>query len=73
MMQKRTFITNVLKKGHRSWYNYKETKEIEYFQSKHIKDIKTSVLFVNNQPNLVTLDYEMDVSDVYPELEDSYK
>lgn len=43
------------------------------FQSKHIKDIKTSVLYVNNQANLVTLDYEMDVSEVYPELEAEHK
>ncbi len=53
--------------------NWWKAIEIKYFQSKHIKDIKTSVLYVNNQPNLVTLDYEMDVSDVYPELEDSHK
>ena len=33
-------------------------------QSKHIKSIKTSVLHVNGKPNLVTLDYEMDVSGV---------
>lgn len=52
-------------------HGYASQKNI-YYNSKHIKDIKTSVLFVNNQPNLVTLDYEMDVSDVYPELEDSY-
>ena len=35
------------------------------FQSQHIVDIKTSVLYVNNTPNLITLDYEMDVSDLY--------
>jgi len=46
---------------------------IDQFQSQHIKDIKTSVLYVNNQPNLVTLDYEMDVSEVYPELEAEHK
>ena len=34
-------------------------------QSKHIVDIKTSVLYVNNVANLITLDYEMDVSDLY--------
>jgi len=36
-----------------------------YYNSHHIKDVKTSVLYVNNQPNLVTLDYEMDVSSIY--------
>ena len=46
---------------------------ITHIQSQHIKDIKTSVLYVNNQANLVTLDYEMDVSDVYPELEAEQK
>jgi hypothetical protein len=30
-------------------------------------------LYVNNQASLVTLDYEMDVSEVYPELEDGHK
>lgn len=36
-----------------------------YYNSKHIKDIKTSILYVNNHPNLITLDYEMDVSTLY--------
>jgi len=36
-----------------------------YYNSQHIVDIKTSVLYVNNTPNLITLDYEMDVSDLY--------
>ena len=40
------------------------------FQSSHIKDIKTSVLYVNNQANLVTLDYEMDVSSIYGDRND---
>ena len=31
-------------------------------QSKHTKSIKTSILHVNGKPNLVTSDYEMDVS-----------
>ena len=35
------------------------------FKSEHIVDIKTSVLYVNNAPNLITLDYEMDVSELY--------
>jgi len=41
-----------------------------YYNSSHIKDIKTSVLYVNNQANLVTLDYEMDVSSIYGERND---
>lgn len=32
-----------------------------YYNSNHINDIKTSVLYVNNKPNLITLDYFMDV------------
>ena len=32
-----------------------------YYNSSHINDIKTSVLYVNNKPNLITLDYFMDV------------
>ncbi|XP_023340081.1 glycine N-methyltransferase [Eurytemora carolleeae] len=32
-----------------------------YYNSTHIKDIKTSVLHVNNRPNLITLDYFMNV------------
>ncbi|KAK3882098.1 hypothetical protein Pcinc_013505 [Petrolisthes cinctipes] len=34
-----------------------------YYNSDHIQDIKTSVLYVNGRPSLVTLDYQMDVSD----------
>lgn len=30
-------------------------------QSEHIVDIKTSVLYVNGMPSLVTLDYLMDI------------
>ena len=40
---------------------------ILYLQSKHIQGIKTSVLYVNNQPNLITLDYNMEVSEIFPE------
>ena len=36
-----------------------------YYNSSHIKDIKTSVLYVNNQPNLITLDYFMNVDEKY--------
>ena len=36
-------------------------------QSKHIQGIKTSVLYVNNQPNMITLDYQMEVSEIFPE------
>jgi len=42
------------------------TKNI-YYSSKHIQGIKTSVLYVNNQPNLITLDYKMEVSEIFPE------
>ena len=36
-----------------------------YYNSSHIKDIKTSVLYVNNKPNLITLDYFMNVEEKY--------
>jgi len=42
------------------------TKNI-YYSSKHIQGIKTSVLYVNNQPNMITLDYQMEVSEIFPE------
>ena len=32
-----------------------------YYNSSHIQDIKTSVLYVNNKANLITLDYFMEV------------
>lgn len=32
-----------------------------YYNSKHISKINTSVLYVNNKPDIITLDYEMDV------------
>jgi len=35
-----------------------------YYNSSHIKDIKTSVLYVNNRPNLITLDYYMAVENI---------
>jgi len=38
-----------------------------YYNSNHIKDVKTSVLYVNNRASMVTLDYEMDVSSIYGE------
>lgn len=34
---------------------------VYYGQSKHIKKINTSVLYVNGEPSLVTLDYNMEV------------
>lgn len=34
-----------------------------YYNSDHVQDIKTSVLYVNGKASLVTLDYVMDVSD----------
>jgi len=53
---------------HRNYDNILEEgnapKNNIYYNSKHIKSIKTSVLHVNGKPNLVTLDYEMDVSGV---------
>ncbi|XP_077521983.1 glycine N-methyltransferase [Amblyomma americanum] len=33
-----------------------------YYNSDYIKDIQTSILYVNSKPNLVVLDYVMDVS-----------
>jgi glycine N-methyltransferase len=39
-------------------------------QSKHIKDIKTSLVIVNSKPHMVTLDYEMDVSSIYGDDQD---
>jgi len=36
-----------------------------YYNSSHIQDIKTSVLYVNNKPNLITLDYFMNVEEKY--------
>merc|ERR1711910_42713 len=36
-----------------------------YYNSSHIQDIKTSVLYVNNKPNLITLDYFMNVDEEY--------
>jgi len=42
------------------------TKNI-YYNSKHIQGIKTSVLYVNNKPNMITLDYNMDVSEIFPD------
>lgn len=33
-----------------------------YYNSKHIKDIQTSVLYVNGNASMVTLDYTMDMS-----------
>lgn len=38
-----------------------------YYNSQHINSIKTSVLYVNNQPNLITLDYNMDVHEIMPD------
>ena len=49
------------------WWFFPRKKSLDhdyYFQSQHINDIKTSILYVNNAANLVTLDYEMDVSDL---------
>jgi len=46
------------------------TKNI-YYNSKHINGIKTSVLYVNNKPNLITLDYTMDVQELFPDSQTS--
>ncbi|XP_067131365.1 glycine N-methyltransferase [Centruroides vittatus] len=35
-----------------------------YYNSKHARDIQTSILYVNGKPNMVTLDYTMDISDL---------
>jgi len=34
-----------------------------YYNSKHIKDIQTSILYVQSKARMVTLDYTMDISD----------
>lgn len=52
-------------------HGYAPKKNI-YYNSQHIVDIKTSILYVNNAPNLITLDYQMDVSELYKESEDQY-
>ncbi|XP_076061131.1 glycine N-methyltransferase isoform X2 [Oratosquilla oratoria] len=36
-----------------------------YYNSSHVKDIKTSVLYVNGKASLVTLDYDMDVTEIH--------
>ncbi len=41
-------------------------------QSHHILDIKTSVLYVNNRPHMVTLDYQMDVSAIFPQNQEEH-
>ena len=43
-----------------------------YYNSNHIKDVKTSVLYVNNRASMVTLDYEMDVSSIYGERQEQW-
>jgi len=35
-----------------------------YYTSKYIKDVTTSILYVKNKPNMVTLDYIMDTSSI---------
>lgn len=50
-------------------HGHAPTKNI-YYNSEHISGIKTSVLYVNNQPNLITLDYFMDVSELFGPSED---
>jgi hypothetical protein len=44
-----------------------------FLQSKHTTDIKTSVLYVNGQATLVTMDYVMDISDIKGDTEDSVR
>jgi len=34
-----------------------------YYNSKHIKDIRTQVIYENNQPKQITLKYNMDVEE----------
>lgn len=43
-----------------------------YYNSSHIKDIKTSVLYVENKANMITLDYIMDLTE-FPDLADCDK
>jgi glycine N-methyltransferase len=50
---------------------YAPTNNI-YYNSEHIEDIKTSILYVNNHPNLITLDYSMDVSDIFEDPNEHY-
>lgn len=35
-----------------------------YYNSKHVKDISTSILYQNGTPVMITLDYTMDISDI---------
>lgn len=35
-----------------------------YYTSKYIKDIITSVLYVNNKPSMITLDYKMNIAEL---------
>ncbi|CAG0924416.1 unnamed protein product [Notodromas monacha] len=35
-----------------------------YYNSKYVQDIKTSVLYQNGSPTMVTLDYTMDISEM---------
>ncbi|XP_054710833.1 glycine N-methyltransferase-like [Uloborus diversus] len=35
-----------------------------YYNSKHIKDIQTSILYTGQSPTMVMLDYTMDISDI---------
>jgi len=46
----------ILEKGHAPKNNI-------YYNSNHIKDIKTSIMYVNQTANQITLDYFMDVED----------
>jgi len=43
-----------------------------YYNSSHIKDIRTSILHVNQRPNLITLDYFMNVEDVEEKTDDTH-
>jgi len=42
-----------------------------YYNSKHIKDIQTSVLYTGDQPTMVMLDYTMDISDIVGSFDDT--
>ena len=57
-----TYIIILLDNMPTKWYSF-----YKKFQSKHIQGIKTSVLYVNNKPNMITLDYNMDVSEIFPD------
>jgi len=61
---------------HRNYDNIMETgstpSKCIYYNSKHMTDIKTSVLYVSGKPNMVTLDYSILTGDENNEFRLSY-